>query len=96
VHKYAGTYSHPGYQTIDLVVKGGTLHTSVLDRTWAFTLDLEHVSGEHFICHFVTLHLGSKEAIKAEFSKGANRKAEKLRLDFEEGVKKIEFSRIET
>jgi hypothetical protein len=35
-------------------------------------------------------------AIKAEFSIGENRKAEKLRLDFEDGVKKIEFSRIET
>ena len=90
---YAGTYSHPAYPTIDLVVKDGALYADVSDRPWPFALHFEHVAGEHFIVRTSQVDNISDKPIKAEFSVDARGKAEQLRLGFEEETDMIEFAR---
>jgi hypothetical protein len=93
LYAYAGSYTHPAYKTIDLVIKDGALHADVFNRTWTFTLDFEPVSGEHFIARSSQLCIDIDEAVKAEFSVDAKGNAMKLRLGYQEGTEMIEFAR---
>ena len=60
---YAGTYTSPGYGTVNLTIDkmddqlpssnqpSGRLCAAVLDRAWPMIVEFEHVSGEYFLGH---------------------------------------------
>lgn len=94
---YTGTYSHPGYQEITIVEKDGKLHADVLERTWAYEMDLKHISGEHFLASMYGTHsyILFTEAVKAKFNISPRGKADRFELEFEDGMYWVEFHRVE-
>lgn len=64
---YAGTYKHPGSGNITVSVKGDALYIDGRDRTWKFEMDLEHVSGDHFLVKYRFISGGPDQATKAQF-----------------------------
>ncbi|SPO03651.1 uncharacterized protein DNG_06334 [Cephalotrichum gorgonifer] len=105
---YAGTYFHPAYRSLtfavalpesDIPVAEGTasvLHAVKDQSEWDIVFDLEHVSGEHFICYLNTLARSPmlQEAVKAEFVVGPDGKVARLGIEFESSLKdKIWFDR---
>lgn len=108
LEEYAGTYSHPGYRTLtfsvakpesDLPVSESTtkiLHALKTQSSWDVVFDLEHVSGEHFICYINILARSPmiQEAAKAEFAIGSDGRVTRLGIQIESGLKeKIWFER---
>lgn len=108
LEEYAGVYSHPGYRTLtfsvakpesDLPVSKSTakvLHALKTQSSWDVVFDLEHVSGEHFICYINTLARSPmlQEASKAEFDIGGDGKVTRLGIQIESGLKeKIWFEK---
>jgi hypothetical protein len=75
LEKYTGTYYHPGYRNITLVLKKGKLHCDRDDASWKVVFDLEHVSGENFIAYIDSATapgLVFKEAAASEFVIGSD------------------------
>ena len=115
---YTGTYRHPAYQSItfsaakpdgNLPVAADTkevLHADKSGNEWCVVLDLEHISGDHFVCYvntvakspMVKLMMGPR---KAEFRVGPDGKVARVGIEFldfvEEkvpGENKIWFERV--
>lgn len=108
---YEGTYSHPGYQAVtfkvvkpeeDLPVKETTkevLHAVKERSEWGVTFDLEHVSGEHFVCYLSTLGRSALaqlvvEPCEAEFDIGADGRVSALGIQIESSLGKIWFDKV--
>lgn len=107
---YEGTYSHPGYQTVtfkiakpekDLPLKETTTEVLHAVKEWSdlVTLDLEHVSGEHFVCYLGTLHRSALvqlvvEPCKAQFEIGPDGKVARLGMQIESAVQTIWFDKV--
>lgn len=73
--RYAGTYFNAGYKNMTLAVRDGQLHCDRMDGAWQFVLDLEHVTGEHFLARIDSATapgLVLKEATAVEFVLGAD------------------------
>lgn len=65
---YEGTFSHPGYLSLTVAVKNGSLIIDANDRTWPFVVEFEHISGEHFLVnYFVKGDENSRVSTKVEF-----------------------------
>lgn len=72
---YAGIYYNPGYHNITVSLKDEQLFVNRSDHAWKIGIDLEHVSGDHFLAHVDSLAapgLIFKEAAPAEFKVGAD------------------------
>jgi len=97
LESYTGTYSHPGYQEITIVEKDGKLHADVLERTWAYTMDLKHISGEHFLASMYATHsdIIMDEAVRAKFNISAGGKVDRFEIGFDDGTCWVEFERVE-
>jgi hypothetical protein len=67
VSSYAGSYNHDGYGAFVVEYKDGRLQVDATDRTWRFTLLLEHVSGEFFVANLTDVDTLSKETMRAQF-----------------------------
>ena len=100
---YRGTYVHPGYQSLTFNLELPPWHiqgeatdkvliANVTERTWPFSIELQHVSSEHFIAH---LHAGKglviKKRVKAEFRIGVDGKVDELGIAMEEGMPDHKF-----
>lgn len=92
---YAGTYTHPGYQSITLTINlklSKTLHADRSFTTWREPhLVFSHVSGNIFIIH--SSHQGDLGAFApnvypAEFVIGADGKPQRLGIGYEEEMGK--------
>ncbi|MCJ1438910.1 hypothetical protein MMC27_008300 [Xylographa pallens] len=94
VEQYAGKYYHPGYRSITFEVQERTrkettetshvLFADLQDRTWPFTLTMEHVTGEYWIAaekarDQLVMH-------KAEFRIGQDWKVSELGIAMESGM----------
>ncbi len=97
LNSYTGTYSHPGYQEITIAEKDGKLHADVLERTWAYEMDLKHISGEHFLASMYGTNsdILMTEAVRAKFNISAGGKADRFELEFDDGAYWVEFNRAE-
>ncbi|OOF96712.1 hypothetical protein ASPCADRAFT_514954 [Aspergillus carbonarius ITEM 5010] len=99
VEKYAGTYVHPGYQTVKIYFdpSEGVLRADRDRMTWAEFLKFKHVNGEHFL--IVAKHIGDlgalfPEVYAAEFRIGEKGMPTALGVAWEETMKeKIWFTR---
>ncbi|KAL9030862.1 MAG: hypothetical protein Q9196_001061 [Gyalolechia fulgens] len=52
LRKYTGVYHNDGYRNLTITLpesRHGNRLRSLVDRTWAFVFDFEHVSGEYFV-----------------------------------------------
>ncbi|PKS13286.1 hypothetical protein jhhlp_000057 [Lomentospora prolificans] len=96
LEEYAGTYTHPAYRDITFVVAEPEADLPVAEKTtkvlhalkekseWDVVFDLEHLSGEHFICYINTLVRSPMvhEACPAEFNVGPDGKVRRLGIQF--------------
>ncbi|KAL9005443.1 MAG: hypothetical protein Q9188_001768 [Gyalolechia gomerana] len=109
LEKYTGVYHNNGYQNITITLseseEGKHLH-SIIDRTWAFIFDFEHVSGEYFIVKGYPDLLGAELdtadplevlLLKAEFRVGEDGKVAEFGVNLEPQMdgEKIWFRRVE-
>ena len=94
LESYAGTYENPGYQELNFTVEKPSKRLPVADpgkpvlhaeanRLVNFTVDLEHISGEHFLAFAGTKVPSalSLNAMKAEFRVGADGKVIEVGID---------------
>ncbi|KFY59746.1 hypothetical protein V496_05555 [Pseudogymnoascus sp. VKM F-4515 (FW-2607)] len=95
--KYSGSYSHPGYGVMDLVVSGEGLIADRTEQEIAMEVKLEHVSGEFWLAF---LHVKNRDdrdvqVVRAEFYISADGKAGKFGVEMEPrmGSDKIWFIR---
>jgi hypothetical protein len=100
LHNYTGTYTHPSYHNLTIVLKDGKLHSDRDNASWKAFFDLEHVSGEYFMAYLdssTAPGLIFKAAFPAEFVLGSDGVVKKLGIVPEEtmeGVEKIWFDRV--
>jgi len=94
---YAGSYKNDGYGILVVDCKDGKLAIDATDRTWRFTLSLEHVSGEFFIANLLDIDTFGKGAFKAQFRIGAEGSVGQFGVAFMEEMESemIWFQRIE-
>lgn len=86
---YAGSYKHDGYGTLVVEHKDGVLHIDATDRTWRFTLSLEHVSGEFFTADLLDVDTLDKERLKAQFRIDAGGMVSEFGIDFVEELEDL-------
>lgn len=67
LEKYEGRYKNDGYGILPVKLKDGRLQANGSDRTWRFTLDLEHASGEFFVANALNLETLQEYNMKAQF-----------------------------
>ena len=90
---YAGSYSHPGYQTVTLYIEeaaNGDVPRLRADRsftTFPQVLSFEHVSGEYFVVNNVQEGLLVPNVYPAEFRLGADGRVADLGIGWEEEMK---------
>jgi len=91
-----GTYRNAGYHDIRVEVKDGMLFADCSDRTFGFTLTIDHVPGEGFLAEIRDIYSGSKTVIGVDFKVGPHGQAESLGLELEEDMKSelIRFERV--
>jgi hypothetical protein len=104
LESYTGTYSHPAYQNMTITLPPSSpghsqLHIDRKDATWKMFIDLEHVSGDHFIAwtDSLTAPEGSfKSAMAAEFRLCVDGTVTEFGARMEEamGEEKIWFKRV--
>jgi hypothetical protein len=72
---YTGTYYNLGYHNVTLSLKNEKLFVNRSDHVWNVGVDLEHISGDHFMAYVDSLTapgLIFKEAVPAEFKVGGD------------------------
>lgn len=94
---YAGTYRHPGYQTLVITLEdadsgaaGSTLRAERADTTWPEHIRFEHVSAEFFLAY--ADHVGDygayfPEVYPVEFRMGADGRPCAVGIRWEEAMK---------
>jgi hypothetical protein len=106
ISAYAGTYTHPGYQSLHITVNSNdsgseTLHADRSFTTWSEPhLNFQHVSGDYFIIH--AEHHSDLGALvptvyPAEFVLGSDGSPKKVGIGYEEEMGKdgrIWFERV--
>ena len=71
LHKYTGTYWHPGYHGMQLEVRDGGLFIDATDRSFGFTLRFEYLEKKDGFTAHVTDHHGQPDGtIKVGFGYG--------------------------
>ena len=100
---YSGTYRHPGYQSVTFNLELPPWHiqgevtekvllATVTERTWPFSIELQHVSSEHFLAHMQTGNgLVIKRRAKTEFRIGVDGKVDEVGIAMEEGMPDYKF-----
>ena len=100
---YTGTYSHPGYQSLTFELELPPWHirgeatpkvliANVTRRTWPFSIELQHVSSEHFVAHNRRGNgLVITTRAKAEFRIGTDGKVSEVGIVMEEGMPEYKF-----
>lgn len=83
---YAGEYTHAGYGTLVVEYEDGKLQVDATDRTWRFTMSLEHVSGEFFMVEKFDIDTHYKDRIRAQFRLGADGTPRNLGVELVEGM----------
>ena len=93
---YTGDYWNPGYHTLTLEIKDGSLFVDATDRTMGFTLTFEHLANQtKYAAHLSDLYEGGDEHMDASFV-FENDKPAKLGLRLEWGWEEmIWFERVE-
>jgi hypothetical protein len=104
LESYTGTYSHPAYKNMTITLPPSSsspsrLHIDRKDVTWKTFMDLEHVSGEHFLAWTDSLTAPKgifKSAMAAEFRLGVDGTVVEFGARMEEamGEEKIWFKRV--
>ncbi len=104
LESYTGTYSHPAYRNMTITLPSSSssspqLHIDRKDVTWKMVIDLEHVSGEHFIARMDSLTAPDgnfKTAFPTEFRLGVDGTVTDFgaRMEEEMGEEKIWFKRV--
>ncbi|OOF99290.1 hypothetical protein ASPCADRAFT_204919 [Aspergillus carbonarius ITEM 5010] len=80
---YTGEYHHPGYHTLTVEAKDGQLFIDATDRSFGFTLTLDHICDQSkYIAHLSDFLEGGDVPFMAEFEL-ANGQATRLGLDLE-------------
>ncbi|RAL01227.1 beta-lactamase family protein [Aspergillus ibericus CBS 121593] len=80
---YTGEYQHPGYHTLTVAVKDDQLFIDATDRSFGFTLTLDHVCDQSkYIAHLSDFQEGGDVPFLAEFEL-ENDRAVRLGLDLE-------------
>jgi CubicO group peptidase (beta-lactamase class C family) len=94
---YAGTYRNAGYHDILVEIKDGKLFADCSDRTFGFTLTIDHVSGDDFVAEMRDIYNGMKRAVGVNFELGLDGRGTSLGVEFEEEMKSefIRFARVE-
>lgn len=94
---YAGTYRNAGYHDIRVEIKDGKLFADCSDRTFGFTLTIDHVSGDDFVAEMRDIYNGMKRAVGVNFEVGPDGRGTSLGVEFEEEMKSefIRFGRVE-
>jgi hypothetical protein len=102
IEAYAGSYHHPGYQTIDVYMDKakGILRADRVEVTWPEHLTFEHVSGEYFVIRSDwdgDFGAYFPETYAAEFRIGADGAVESLGITWEEKMEgeKIWLQRVQ-
>ena len=93
---YTGDYWNPGYHTLTLDIKDGSLFIDATDRTMGFTLTFEHLANQtEYSAHLSDMYEGGDEPMDASFLFEGGRPA-KLGLRLEWGWEEmIWFERVE-
>ena len=106
---YTGTYSDPGYQKLTFHLELPSWHipgeatakvltATATQRTWPYSIEMQHATSEHFVAHFRSGNgVVIKRLAKAEFRIGADGKVSEVGIGIEEGMPehKIWFKKIE-
>ncbi|KAH8598835.1 putative penicillin-binding protein [Bisporella sp. PMI_857] len=95
---YTGTYFHPAFRNVTLVLKDDALFINRTDAAWRVTIQLEHVSGNYFMAYVsrgIDLPI-YKQALPAEFEVGSDGVVRKLGVAEESAMRgeKIWFNRV--
>ncbi|KAI9742541.1 MAG: hypothetical protein M1818_003681 [Claussenomyces sp. TS43310] len=97
LEEYTGSYWHPAYGAMNIVLDGQALGANRLEQEIPMQFKFEHVSGEFWLAFLYVLNRDplDAEAVRAEFYVSAPGKAIKLGIDFEPKMKgtKIWFLR---
>lgn len=75
LENYTGIYYNHGYHNMTVSLKDDQLFVNRSDHAWKIGVDLEHVSGDHFMAYVDSLTapgLVFREAVPAEFKVGAD------------------------
>jgi hypothetical protein len=84
LESYAGTYFHPGYRNMTIIIKDGKLHCDRDDASWKVVFDFQHVSGDHFLAYADSATapgLLFKDASAAEFVISSDGVSKRFGLD---------------
>lgn len=96
---YAGSYSHPGYGEMNLVVDGADLVADRMKQEIAMKIRFQHVSGEFWLAALQIRLRDPRdvETVRAQFDVSVDGKARRLGVEFEPRMKgeKIWFERVE-
>jgi hypothetical protein len=87
LQNYTGTYNHPTYHNLTIIIKDGKLHSDRDNASWKVFFDLEHVSGEYFMAYLDSATapgLIFKTAFAAEFGVGSDGVVRELGIAVEE------------
>ena len=85
--QYVGSYRHNGYDTLVEEMNDGKLWVDANDRTWPFTLSLEHASENSFVATQTETHTQETTHMKAQFRVDSDDEVQQLGLDFAEELK---------
>lgn len=86
---YQGSYTNPGYHTLTVELKDGKLQADASDRSFGFTLFLEHVSGDLFVAEMVDTYSFDRTAMRAEFQLDMSGKVQHLGVAFVEEMNSL-------
>ena len=82
LQSHVGRYRNAGYHDLVVDMQDGQLHVDAKDRSFAFDLIFEHVSGEFFIATLINAMDGYREGMKAQFVLGADGGVQRLGIAF--------------
>jgi hypothetical protein len=93
---YAGIYQNAGYHDIRVEMKDGKLFADCSDRTFGFTLTIDHVSGDDFVAQMRDMYDGTERAVGVNFEVGLDGQGTSLGVELEEEMKSefIRFGRV--
>jgi hypothetical protein len=94
---YAGRYRNAGYHDIRVEMKEGKLFADCTDRTFGFTLTIDHASGGDFVAEMRDMYDGVKRVVGVDFEVGLDGRGTSLGLALEEEMESefIRFGRVE-
>lgn len=78
LQSHLGRYRNAGYHDLVVDLQGGQLHVDAKDRSFAFDLLFEHVSGEFFVATMIYAIDGYREPVRAQFVLGSDGVVQRL------------------